>query len=87
MRPTRRLLEKTVLPAPGEGTTREQRENGYFTSRLLQSGQDGGRTVELVGTVKGNRDPGCGGTAMMLGESALARFLLGGSAIRRRGGG
>ena len=85
LRPTRRLLEKTVLPAPGEGPTREQRENGYFTSRLYGAVKDGGRTVKLVGTVKGNRDPGYGGTAIMLGESALA-LLLGGSAIRQRGG-
>lgn len=66
--PTRALLERFVLPAPGEGPSREAIESGYF--KILLSGRRDGAEVGRV-TVTGRRDPGYGATACMLGESAL----------------
>jgi short subunit dehydrogenase-like uncharacterized protein len=66
--PIRYLMERTVLPRPGQGPSREKQEKGYFDLRLL------GRTPQgrsLKVTVKGDRDPGYGSTAKMLGESAV----------------
>ncbi|MCB9642218.1 MAG: saccharopine dehydrogenase NADP-binding domain-containing protein [Myxococcales bacterium] len=65
--PTRKLLQSTVLPAPGQGPSPEAQEKGYFTTYLL------GKAGEhrLYGFVRGERDPGYGSTAMMLGESAV----------------
>ncbi len=70
--PARRLLEKRVLPKPGEGPSKEQRERGFFVIRLVGKGRGGeGREVTLRGRVEGKADPGYGETAKMLGESAL----------------
>ncbi len=66
--PTRGLLEKFVLPKPGEGPTPEQQEKGFFDLRFF------GRTASgrtLVTRVTGDRDPGYGSTAKMLGEAAV----------------
>ncbi|MEL6187182.1 MAG: saccharopine dehydrogenase, partial [Myxococcota bacterium] len=69
--PVRKQIEKR-LPKPGEGPTKEQRENGFFVIRLLADGvKDGGAKVRLRGEVRGTKDPGYGETAKMLGESAL----------------
>jgi short subunit dehydrogenase-like uncharacterized protein len=38
--PVRRLLERTVLPAPGDGPSAEARERGYFDIELLGKGTD-----------------------------------------------
>lgn len=65
--PTRSLLEKYVLPKPGEGPSPEAQEKGFFDIRLF------GRTASgktLQTKVTGDRDPGYGSTAKMLGESA-----------------
>lgn len=67
-RPTRRLLERMVLPKPGEGPTREQREAGYFDLIVIGRTEGGD---ELRGRVRGNRDPGYGATSRMIGESAV----------------
>jgi short subunit dehydrogenase-like uncharacterized protein len=57
------------MPKPGEGPTREERESGYFD--ILVIAEDGdGRTLRA--SVKGDKDPGYGSTARMLGESAVA---------------
>jgi short subunit dehydrogenase-like uncharacterized protein len=71
--PVRRLLEKRVLPAPGEGPSAEQRERGYFEVRLIGEGASPrtGRTVRLEGTVAAQGDPGYAATSRMLAESAL----------------
>lgn len=67
-RPTRSLLQKRVLPAPGEGPTPEQREKGFF--RLLFDGRtESGERLRV--RVSGDRDPGYGSTAKMLGEAAF----------------
>lgn len=64
--PIRWLLQQTVFPAPGSGPTAEQRERGHFRLTI----HDEEREEELA-TVEGNRDPGYGATAIMLGEAAL----------------
>ncbi|MEX2443246.1 MAG: saccharopine dehydrogenase NADP-binding domain-containing protein [Alkalispirochaeta sp.] len=64
--PTRLLLQKTVFPAPGGGPDEEQRGRGNFRITI----HDEEREEALV-TIEGNRDPGYGATAIMLGEAAL----------------
>jgi short subunit dehydrogenase-like uncharacterized protein len=71
-RPTRALLERRFLPKPGEGPTPEQREAGFFTATLVGHGADrAGRPMRMRAEVVGERDPGYGETAKMLGESAI----------------
>jgi short subunit dehydrogenase-like uncharacterized protein len=65
--PTRALLEKFVLPKPGEGPSPEAQRNGFFDLRLL------GKTTQgqvIRARVTGDRDPGYGSTAKMLGQAA-----------------
>jgi short subunit dehydrogenase-like uncharacterized protein len=65
--PTRWLLEKTVLPAPGEGPSPAAQEKGFFDFRFVGRTEDG---RELRVKVTGDRDPGYGSTGKMLGEAA-----------------
>jgi short subunit dehydrogenase-like uncharacterized protein len=84
--PVRAVLARTVLPSPGEGPSREARENGFFTARLYGTVRGGtGAPVKLLGTVRGKGDPGYGATAAMISESALS-LLSDGAAIRQGGG-
>jgi len=74
--PLRRAIARR-LPAPGTGPSREQREAGHFTIRLFgQHPTDASKSLRA--RVSGDRDPGYGSTAKMLGESAvcLARDTL-----------
>ena len=73
--PTRALLQRHVLPKPGQGPTPQQREAGFFDLRLLARGTTDAGTVVLRGRVAGDRDPGYGDTARMLGESAVCLAL------------
>jgi short subunit dehydrogenase-like uncharacterized protein len=66
--PTRKLLAR-VLPKPGEGPSPAAQERGSFDIRFTGTTGDG-RTIETQ--VTGDRDPGYGGTAKMLGETAVA---------------
>lgn len=66
--PTRNLLEKFVLPKPGEGPTPSEQEKGFWDYRLY--GQTASGNQMLV-KVTGDRDPGYGSTAKMLGEAAV----------------
>ncbi len=66
--PSRTLLQKFVLPKPGEGPSPEQQEAGFFDLRFFGSTADG-RTIQTK--VTGDRDPGYGSTAKMLGEAAV----------------
>jgi short subunit dehydrogenase-like uncharacterized protein len=70
--PTRWLLERFVLPAPGEGPSPEAQEKGFFDLRFHGTDADG---RSLRTRVTGDRDPGYGSTAKMLGQAAacLAR--------------
>jgi short subunit dehydrogenase-like uncharacterized protein len=66
-RPGRWLLKK-VLPAPGEGPSPEEQRNGFYDLRFF------GRTAKgdsLTCKVTGDRDPGYGSTAKMLGQAAI----------------
>jgi short subunit dehydrogenase-like uncharacterized protein len=80
-------------PKPGEGPTKEERDNGFYDV-LFVAEYPGGKTAKL--SVKGDRDPGYGSTSKMIAETAiaLAKFdgeggvttpaaALGGKLIRR----
>jgi short subunit dehydrogenase-like uncharacterized protein len=72
IRPVRNLMQRYVLPAPGEGPTPQQQAEGHFDLRFW------GRTSsghELRSKVTGDRDPGYGSTAKMLGEAAACLAL------------
>jgi short subunit dehydrogenase-like uncharacterized protein len=66
--PVRKALERTVLPAPGEGPTKEQRESGFFELHVVAKTDSG---KKIAGRIAANKDPGYGQTAVMLGESAM----------------
>ena len=66
--PTRALLDR-VLPSPGEGPSDAARERGRFHVEVETTTTTGAR---YVATVAAPYDPGYDGTAVMLGESALA---------------
>jgi len=68
--PTRTLLER-VLPSPGEGPSREQRERGSFLLRI----EGDGPGFSVTARVEDSSDPGYGSTAKMLAESALCLAL------------
>jgi len=67
--PLRRLLARR-LPASGEGPAREKREAGWWDLRLLGVHPDD-PARNLAARVTGDRDPGYGSTAKMLGEAAV----------------
>lgn len=69
--PLRKLLQ-SQLPAPGEGPTPEQIENGFFVTRIFGTSRSGKKTAIEV---RGKRDPGYGGTASMLASAALCLAL------------
>jgi short subunit dehydrogenase-like uncharacterized protein len=74
--PLRSLMQRTLLPKPGEGPSRDKRESGFFEMQLVGKGtglQGVGFTVR--GRVTGKGDPGYAATARMLGESALSLAL------------
>lgn len=66
--PIRSLLERFVLPAPGEGPDANERLNGHFHLQMLGSGP-GSNQIRV--SIRGDRDPGYGSTSKMLGESAV----------------
>ena len=55
-------------PKPGEGPSREERENGFYDVLFL--GTDSAGNTLRVG-VKGDRDPGYGSTSKMIAEAAI----------------
>jgi short subunit dehydrogenase-like uncharacterized protein len=78
----RSLLERHVLPAPGEGPSPEAQLRGGFDLRFH------GRTPRgdaLRTRVTGDRDPGYGSTAKMLGQAAAC--LAGDIDKKKVGGG
>jgi len=70
--PTRWLLERFVLPAPGEGPSPEAQAKGFFDLRFHGTTADG---RSLRAKVTGDRDPGYGSTARMLGQAATCLAL------------
>ena len=68
----RSLLEKHVLPAPGEGPSPEAQLKGGFDLRFFGRTNNG---KVLRTRVTGDRDPGYGSTAKMLGQAAACLAL------------
>lgn len=55
-------------PKPGEGPTKEERENGHYDALFVGYTEDGGK---IAISVKGDKDPGYGSTSKMIAEAAL----------------
>ena len=55
-------------PKPGEGPSREERENGFYDVLFLGTDTEG---HSLRVGVKGDRDPGYGSTSKMIAEAAV----------------
>lgn len=70
--PTRWALQRFVLPAPGEGPSPQAQEKGFFDLRFHGTTASG---KSLRCKVTGDRDPGYGSTAKMLGETAAMLAL------------
>ncbi|WP_296402148.1 saccharopine dehydrogenase NADP-binding domain-containing protein [Psychrobacter sp.] len=71
-KPTRDLLNDHVLPKPGDGPAKKERDNGYFDLRFF------GKTKnkhQVLTKVTGDKDPGYGSTCQMLAQSALCLLL------------
>lgn len=66
--PTRALLDR-VLPKPGEGPSEEAQAKGRFRMEVTTQASNGARYRTVVAAPY---DPGYGGTAVMLGQAALA---------------
>jgi short subunit dehydrogenase-like uncharacterized protein len=69
MTPTRWLLQRFVLPAPGQGPSPRSQADGFFDLRFLGIFDDG-RTI--AARVTGDADPGYASTSKMLGQVAAA---------------
>ena len=68
----RYFLKNFILPSPGFGPSRIERENGFFNITLVgKARKKDGSFFKIKGTVYGDKDPGYAGTARMLGESAI----------------
>ena len=65
----RKLLAK-VVPAPGEGPSVADMENGFFEIELRASNPEDPKK-DLTAVVTGDRDPGYGSTCKMIAESAV----------------
>ena len=66
--PLRSLMQRFVLPKPGEGPSPEAQLAGHFDVSLLGKNGDG-ETLKV--RVTGDRDPGYGCTAKMLAQASL----------------
>ena len=66
--PTRALIQRFILPKPGEGPSKHVRETGYFDV-LFEGENSVGQSLHV--TVTGDKDPGYGSTSKMIAESAL----------------
>jgi len=66
------VLRKLILPSPGQGPSKNARENGYFKLLLVGSILN---EEKISMKITGNKDPGYAGTAVMLSEAALSIIL------------
>lgn len=66
--PTRWLLENTLIPKPGEGPSQAAQEQGFYDLRFWGTTAEG-QTLQVK--VTGDRDPGYGSTAKILGQAGL----------------
>lgn len=64
--PTRWLMEHTFLPRPGEGPSPDEQREGMYDLRFHGTTASGNT---LATRVTGDRDPGYGSTAKILGEA------------------
>lgn len=71
--PTRKLAQR-LLPAPGEGPSRKQREAGFYEI-FFHGIHPTDRSKDMRAKVTGDMDPGYGSTAKMLGEAAVCLAL------------
>ena len=62
-------------PKPGEGPTKEERENGFYDLLFVGIDKNG---AQVRGAVYGQKDPGYGSTAMILAETAICLLQKGG---------
>lgn len=67
IKPTRWLLEKFVVPAPGEGPDRKAQESGFYDLRFMGTTESG---ESLRVKVTGQGDPGYGSTSLILAQAA-----------------
>lgn len=65
-------LTSKVLPSPGEGPSKAEREAGFWNFLAIAKMRDG-RIVKA--RITGDRDPGYGSTSKMLGEAAACLAL------------
>lgn len=66
--PTRWLLSNTLIPKPGEGPSSEAQAAGFYDLRFWGTTAQG-ESLEVK--VVGDRDPGYGSTAKILGQAGL----------------
>ena len=62
-------MEGDKGPKPGEGPSKDERENGFYDLVFLGVGPDG---KKLAASVKGDKDPGYGSTSKIIAETAIA---------------
>lgn len=71
-KPVSQLMERFLLPKPGEGPSIEEQRTGRFDLRFFGQ-SDAGQTIRTK--VTGDRDPGYGSTGKMLGQAAISLAL------------
>ena len=71
-KPISQVMERYMLPKPGEGPTPEQQRSGFFDIRFIGQSKTG-QVIQVK--VTGDRDPGYGSTGKMLGQAALSLVL------------
>jgi short subunit dehydrogenase-like uncharacterized protein len=81
MAPTRWLLQRFVLPAPGQGPSLRSQAEGFYDLRFLGIFDDA-RTIGAK--ITGDADPGYGSTSKMLGQ--VAACLAHGGRDNKKGG-
>lgn len=69
IKPIRGVMERFLLPKPGEGPSPEAQLAGRFDIRFVGH-TDAGQTVRVK--VTGDRDPGYGSTGKMLGQAVIS---------------
>jgi len=62
------LMGGDDAPKPGEGPSKEERENGFYDILFVAEMDDGATTML---SVKGDKDPGYGSTSKMITETAM----------------
>jgi len=62
------MVANKILPKPGHGPSKNNRENGYYNLKFYIKTND---NKEMIARVIGDMDPGYGSTSKMLAESAV----------------